>query len=130
MRVHQVVTLGLEAAFKAANLPPLIWHDVLIELAHAPDHRLRPVELVGVLHMAQYNLSRLLDRMVEAGLVARAPCPDKRGYWIVLTASGLKRQQEMYGVYARVIMQEVGAHLDEDSARKLARQLGKVLVLG
>ncbi len=127
MRVHQQVTLSLEGAFKAADLPPLVWHDVLIELAHAPDHRLRPVELGSVLQMAQYNLSRLLDRMVDAGLVVRAPCQDKRGHWIVLTASGLKRQKEMYGVYVRVLMQDMGAHLGEDSARKLARQLGKVL---
>ena len=127
MRVHHKVTNALEMALRAAGLPALVWHDVLIELAHAPAHRLRPAELVGVLDMAQYNLSRLIDRMAQDGVVARAPCDDKRGYWIVLTASGLKRQQDMYHVYAQVIMQEMGAHLDEDSARKLARQLGKIL---
>lgn len=128
MRVHQKVNGAIESALKGASLPPLTWHDVLIELVHAPEHRLRAVEIVGVLHMAQYNLSRLIDRMVAEGLVARVPCDDDhRGHWIVLTASGLKRQQAMYVVYARVIMQEMGAHLDEDSARKLARQLGKIL---
>lgn len=127
LRVHQRVTHALERALKAAGLPNLVWHDVLIELAHAPEHRLRPLDLVSVLGLAQYNLSRLMDRMEEAGMVARAPCDDRRGHWIVLTASGLKRQQAMYEVYAKVIMQEIGAQLDEASARKLARHLGKIL---
>ena len=57
---------NVEAAVKAKGYPPLAWYDVLLELSREGGRRLRPVELEKELLVAQYNLSRLLDRMAYA----------------------------------------------------------------
>src|SRR3977135_1381041 len=76
---------AIEQDLKAGGSPPLAWYDVLLELARAPDGRLRPFEIEKVTLLAQYNLSRLLDRLEKEGLVVRAPCDDDgRGPWAVL----------------------------------------------
>ncbi len=64
----------MEGALKAEGLPPLEWYDVLLELERGGP--MRPRDLQAHLLLAQYNLSRLLDRIEAAGLVERRPCPD------------------------------------------------------
>src|ERR1700760_4133541 len=82
MRARDAVLGAIEVALKAAGLPPLSWYDVLLELARAPDGRLRPFDIEKQILVAQYNLSRLLDRLEKEGLVARAPHEqDARGQW-------------------------------------------------
>src|SRR4051794_15270328 len=86
MRTRDAVLGAIERDLKAADLPPLAWYDVLWELVRAPGGRLRPVEIERETLVAQYNLSRLLDRLETEGLVARAPHPDDaRGQWVVIT---------------------------------------------
>ena len=67
MRAHRAALAAAEQALRAGGLPPLEWYDVLWELERAGP--LRPRDLQGRLLLAQYNLSRLLDRM--AGRFAR-----------------------------------------------------------
>ena len=63
---------------KSAGLPALEWYDVLLEIERAGP--LRPRDLQSRLLLAQSNLSRLLDRMERAGLIARGDCEqDGRG---------------------------------------------------
>src|SRR6478752_7510203 len=69
MRAQQKLLLAIEADLKQAGMPPLGWYDVLWELVRAPDGRLRPFEIEERTLLAQYNLSRLIDRLETAGLV-------------------------------------------------------------
>src|ERR1044072_4133446 len=88
-RARDRVLGAIEADLKAAGCLPLAWYDVLLELSRAPDGRLRPIEIEKVTLVAQYNLSRLLDRLEKEGLVVRAPCEDDaRGQRGVITATG------------------------------------------
>ncbi|MFX8141405.1 helix-turn-helix domain-containing protein, partial [Acinetobacter baumannii] len=83
---------------KAAGLPKLEWYDVLLELERGGP--LRPRDLQARLLFAQYNLSRLLDRMVAAGLVGREACPDDhRGALIAITDTGRKLRKRMWLTY-------------------------------
>src|SRR5947209_20067851 len=75
VRAQQAVLAAVEAELKAAGFPPLAWYDVLLELSRK-DEGLRPFALEQELLLAQYNLSRLLDRLESAGYVERRPCPD------------------------------------------------------
>jgi DNA-binding MarR family transcriptional regulator len=121
VRAHGVV----EGALKAAGLPALEWYDVLLELERHGAQR--PRDLQGRLLMAQYNLSRLLDRMVAAGLVERGPCVDDgRGQVVGVTAAGLAMRGRMWPVYAAAIEDAVGAQLEAGEAAMLARLLGRV----
>ena len=77
---------------------------------------------------AQYNLSRLIDRMVEAGLVRKQSCPeDKRGHVLHITEAGRKARKACWPHYAKAINRHVGDKLSETEAEKLAALLGKLL---
>src|SRR3954447_2919928 len=86
IRAREIVVGAVERDLKAAGLPPLAWYDVLLELSRTPAGRLRPFEIEKEILLAQYNLSRLLDRLEKEGLIAREPCDDDgRGQWVVVT---------------------------------------------
>src|SRR4030095_4110630 len=70
IRAHRSALCSVEKALRAADLPPLEWYDVLLELKRGGP--LRPRDLQDRLLLAQYNLSRLLDRMEAGGPVTRA----------------------------------------------------------
>src|SRR4051794_31748366 len=72
----RLVLGAVEAELKAAGFPPLGWYDALLELSREKVDGLRPFVLEERLLLAQYNLSRVLDRIEEAGYVERLPHPD------------------------------------------------------
>ena len=117
----------VEADLKAADLPPLVWYDVVLELARAPDGQLRHRDLQARVLLAKYNLSRLIDRMIGDGLVARLPvAEDARGAYIAITAAGRQLQKRMWPVYGRSIARHFAAHLDAADLTELDRILAKL----
>jgi DNA-binding MarR family transcriptional regulator len=104
----------VEADIKAAGFPPLAWYDVLWELKRAGG-TIRPQEMETRLLLAQHNVSRLIDRLVEAGLVERQPyAGDGRGQVIAITTAGRDLQKRMWPVYGAAIQKYVGAPLGND----------------
>ena len=127
VRAEQTVLGGIEAALKSAGLPPLSWYDVLLELGRAADGRLRPLELERRTLLAQYNASRLIDRMEKAGLVERLPHPeDVRGQLVAITPEGRALQRRMWKVYGPAIAAHVGDKLSRAEASELTRLLKKL----
>ena len=127
VRARDRVLGAIEQDLKAADCPPLAWYDVLLELSRAADGRLRPFEIERETLLAQYNLSRLLDRLEKEGLVAREPCrDDARGQWAVITEKGRVVQARTWKVYARAIQKHVGEKLDDKAAGALAELLGRL----
>jgi DNA-binding MarR family transcriptional regulator len=126
VRAQQAVLAAVEAELKAAGFPPLAWYDVLLELSREAAG-LRPFALEQELLLAQYNLSRLIDRLESAGYVARRACPeDGRGQVVAITASGRALVKRMWPTYRAAIARHVGAKLSEDEAARLAALLGKL----
>jgi DNA-binding MarR family transcriptional regulator len=66
------------------------WHDVLATLRRAgPPYRVRPTDLTSALMLTSSGTTKRLDRLEQAGLIAREPDPDdRRGTLIALTAAG------------------------------------------
>jgi DNA-binding MarR family transcriptional regulator len=127
IRVEQVLLDAVEAALKAAKLPPLVWYDVLFELAREPDGRLRHRDLYARMLLAKYNLSRLVDRMSAAKLVSREPIDDDaRGAYIQITTAGRAMRSRMWSVYGRAIAKNFSARLDRDDIDDLSRILHKL----
>src|SRR5689334_4070614 len=127
VRAEQTVLEKIEAELKAAGLPALSWYDVLLELSRAQDGRLRPLELERRTLLAQYNASRLIDRMEKAGLVARLPHPeDGRGQLVAITNEGRAMQKRIWKVYGPAIARHVGERLSRGEATELARLLRKL----
>ena len=127
MRAREAVLAAIEHDLKAGDGLPLAWYDVLLELTRAEGGRLRPFEIEAKTLLAQYNLSRLLDRLEKEGLVSREPCADDaRGQWAVITEKGRAAQARTWKVYARAIQKHVGDRLDDKAAGQLADLLGRL----
>jgi DNA-binding MarR family transcriptional regulator len=128
MRARERLLGAIEADLKAAGLPPLAWYDVLWELARSEDGRLRPYEIEERNLLAQYNLSRLIDRLESEGLVRRETfASDGRGRWVVMTDAGRKLRERMWAVYARSIETHIGCRLAESEAKTIAGLLDRFL---
>lgn len=128
MAAQQLALSSIERALKAAELPPLAWYDVLLELERAGDHGLRPFELERAMLLAQYNLSRLIDRVEQAGYVERKLCSDDgRGQRVVITDAGRALRRQMWPTYARAIERAVGARLSAEQVKVLGDLLGSLI---
>lgn len=126
-RAQRVATNHVEARLKEAGLPPLAWYDALWELDKAGEAGLRPFELETALLFAQYNLSRLADRMRKAGLIERRACPqDRRGQILHISDEGRALRRRMWAVYAQALEEAVGTRLTVEEAETLSTLLKKL----
>jgi DNA-binding MarR family transcriptional regulator len=88
-RLARELEARLEPVYAEQGLEPG-WYDVLATLRRtgAP-YRLRPTEFSSALMLTSSGTTKRLDRLEQAGLVARTPDPDdRRGTLITLTAAG------------------------------------------
>lgn len=130
MRSQRRVLEAIEQDLKAAGFPPLQWYDVMLELDRAEGGKLRPFEIEKRTLFAQYNLSRLIDRLVRDGLVTRESfADDRRGQWIVITEAGRAKRAAMWQVYGAAIQKHLGAGLTDSQADDVADLLADVAAL-
>lgn len=121
LRAHKVLLEQVQAALSAAELPPLEWYDLLLELDLAPGRRLRFSELGERIVLSRSNLTRLCDRLENEGLLQREKCEeDRRGLYAVLTPEGAALRKRMWPVYRQAIQTFFSAQLSEQEAQTLA----------
>jgi DNA-binding MarR family transcriptional regulator len=124
---HALVLRDIERRLKAAGHPVIAWYDVLLELERAGGE-LRIHELADRLVIERYNVTRLLDRMVSEGVIARVPASDdRRGTVAVLTDKGRKQRLSIWPDYRRAIDAAFAGILDGDEARALTGILKKLI---
>lgn len=128
LKAQRLALAAVQRQLKAARLPPLEWYDVLLELERADGEGLRPNALERRLLLAQYNLSRLIERMVRAGHVERRACKDDgRGQLLAITAAGKAMRRIMWRVYQPAMADAFGDRLSASDIRALDRILGGYL---
>jgi DNA-binding MarR family transcriptional regulator len=124
-RVSQAVREEVGQALKDAKLPDITWYTVLWELERA-GHPTRPRDLAIPLFILPYQLSRLVDRMEQDGLVKRIACPeDKRGHLLEPTPEGYEMRKRMWAVYAPA-MDDAMKRIGDSEALELAQLLNKL----
>jgi DNA-binding MarR family transcriptional regulator len=127
LETHAAVTELLAHELVAERGLPLSRYDVLLNLAEAPGGRLRMQELSESVLLSKSGLSRLVDRMEEAGLVRRERCEDdRRGWFTVLTEQGRSALRRAAPIHLRGIQEHFARHLDDEEARVLAAALARV----
>ena len=127
VRASDHVQCAVAKALKAADMPPLDWYDVLLELKRTLPSGLRQFELQDKLLIKQYNLSRLLKRMKEDGLLSQGTCDhDGRSIWFCLTEKGKKMQQKMWPVYEKALVTNMASKLTAEEAETLSGLLQKI----
>jgi DNA-binding MarR family transcriptional regulator len=106
---------------------PLTWYDVLLELNAAEGRQLRMQELAERVVLSRTRVSRLVDELVDRGLVRKRPDPaDRRSTWAVITAEGRTALRETAPTYLAGIREHFNRYLTESERRAVARALGKV----
>ena len=124
---HAAITERVSHALAQEAGIPLSWFLVLRRLAEAEEGMLRMTELAHRTPLTKSGLTRLVDRMVAGGLVARRECPtDRRGALAQLTEDGSQALAKALRVYEREIESSFGAHLAAREADVLARALDVV----
>ena len=115
----------LEAELVESEDMTLAEFDVLIQLAMAPDRRLRMTELSDRVRLSHSGVTRLVDRMTQAGLVERTRCDsDRRGTFATITAAGKARLRRARPVHLRGIREHFGKRLSEAQLSAVADALG------
>lgn len=89
LEAHAAVTQVVNRDLDTTAGMPLVWCEVLIRLSRSPDQQLRMSDLADQVGLSHSGLTRLVDRLIEAGMVRRQACPeDRRGSFAVLTDTG------------------------------------------
>jgi DNA-binding MarR family transcriptional regulator len=127
-RLARELEQRLEPVYRAHGLEPG-WHDVLATLRrNGPPYRLRPTDFAGQLMLTSSGTTKRLDRLEQAGLIARTPDPaDRRGTLITLTEAGhdlIDAVTEAHLDNERNLL----AALSADEQRRLADLLRKLLL--
>jgi DNA-binding MarR family transcriptional regulator len=116
VRVQARVAARAEDALAEAGLPPLVWHDVLRTLQEA-ECGIRMFEVADAIVMSRSGLTRLIDRLEQAGLVERRTCPsDRRGNFLGITDAGRETLARMWSVYEGVIAEALGGRVEDAAA--------------
>ena len=128
LRAHARVVRELERELQAEQGLALTDYDVLVQLAGADGRRLRMSELADRLLLSRSGVTRLVDRLVSAGLVERLVCDDdRRGQWASLTDAGLQRLRGASPTHLRGVARHFLDRLSPDELAGIERALGRVV---
>ncbi len=106
----------------------MVWYEALIRLARSPEGHLSINELGHAMDLTSGGATRLVDRLEEEGLVARAACPtDRRVQWIGLTATGRATLNAATSIHLDDIEEHFSSRLTPTEADTLRRLLRKLL---
>jgi MarR family transcriptional regulator, 2-MHQ and catechol-resistance regulon repressor len=131
VRTHRRLTDNLGRELEETVGIPLVFFDVLIHVGGAPESRLTMSKLSYDVALTTGGVTRLVDRMVEAGLVARENCPsDRRSIYVVLTPQGRAVLDRAVAAHIDGIDRHLVAHLDSRDRAALEAALVKVLDAG
>ena len=102
------------------------WYDVLVHLDETPGG-LRMNELAERILYSKSGLTRVVDRMEQAGLVRRVrPDDDRRSIFVVLTDEGRTKLVEARRHHRHAIEQHFSRHLTDTEIKTLARAFEKL----
>lgn len=127
LRAHKVLLEKIQKNLADADLPPLEWYDLLLELDLADEKKLRLFELGERIVLSRSNLTRLCDRLEKEGLLRREHCSeDRRGLYASITEKGAAMRKKMWPVYQRAVEEHFAAYLSQKEAETLAVLLLKI----
>ncbi len=121
LRVHSELTQRLDAELRAEHDLPLTSYEVLLFLNDSPEGGLRMSELADSVLLSRSGLTRLVDRLQQRGLVARADSPeDGRGCLAVITDAGREQFAAARGTHLAGVRRLFLERLSAARRRELA----------
>jgi DNA-binding MarR family transcriptional regulator len=129
LKVHARVINEIEKELARAGQIPLTWYDILLSVNGSPGNRKRMIEIAEEVVLTKSGLSRSVDKLTEAGLLVKEPCPDdKRGSFAVITDKGIQALKNAWPVYRKCINKYFGENLDKHEITTVHQAMNKILV--
>lgn len=126
-RTHSAIVQRLQEALAAADFPPLPWYEVLATVADASEQRMKMGELAESLVITRGGLTKLVDRLIKAGLMERTFCDtDRRVSYATLLPAGRDLLDEMRPVVIAELRSAFSANLTDRQADELRGTLERV----
>ena len=99
---------------------PLTWYDVLVHLSESPQESLRHQVLADSLLLSRSGVTRLVDRMAQAGLVCREASPeDRRVSYVVLAPEGRATLDRAGPGHIQSVVEHFARHLKDSETAAL-----------
>ena len=130
MRAHSVLRRELADVLGPRSLT-LNDFEAMYHLSRAEENRLRRIDLAELLMLSPSGVTRLLDGLVEGGLIENVHCADDaRVTWAKLTAEGESTLDCVGVTHTKVMRSLFQGSLDEDEVAQLSELLGKLPGVG
>jgi DNA-binding MarR family transcriptional regulator len=120
LETHALTIRELDAELTRSHGLPLTEYDVLYQLAAAPGHRLRMMDLADAVLLTRGGVTRLVERLVARGLVKRLSNPGERAVEAQLTDEGLRVFRSASRVHFRGVRRLFLRHFAYDELEELA----------
>ena len=122
---HAAITERVGKAFAAHDLPPLSWFELLWAVEKSPTGQPRMSELAERLTLSRGGITKLVDRLADAGYIERVSCAeDRRSLQASLTPAGRRILDEMREVYTGELARHLSA-ISADEAELISEALGR-----
>ena len=127
LRAHAALTRELNARLIAAHGLTLNDYEVLMRLARAEERSMRRVDLANEVFLSPSGITRMLDRLQEAGLVENASCrEDARVKYAALTDDGMTKLREVSPGHLSDVERLLGEGLGDEELATLAELLERL----
>jgi DNA-binding MarR family transcriptional regulator len=129
LAAHSRLTAQLDGELERAHGIGLTSYEVLMNLADAPEGRMRMSELADRLLLSRSGITRLADRLAGKGLIRRERCSDDgRGYNAQLTTKGRELVTAARPDHLAAVRRVFLSQLDAEEVETLGR-VGKRLLV-
>jgi DNA-binding MarR family transcriptional regulator len=117
----------LSASLQAEHGLTINDYEALLLLARAEENALRRIDLAGKLVLTASGVTRLLDGLEQAGLVAKRSCEsDARVTYAVLTEAGRRKLDEAAASHVEQVRELLEQHYTCDELKTLAELLSRL----
>src|ERR1700751_3778499 len=126
-QTHAAVSGRLQDALAQAELPPLAWFEMLAAIAAADGQRMKMGELAEALVITRGGLTKLVDRLIKAGLPERTFCETgRRVSYARPKPAGRERLEEMRPVVGGELRTSFSSRLPVEEADAMRESLERV----
>ena len=127
MRANQVLRRELDAHLAESHQLSVSEVEVLILLARAKDRAMRRVDIANEVMLSPSGITRMLDRLEDAGLVEKRACDsDARVSYAALTERGMEEIKGAMPLHYDGLEVLMSARLSEAEVEKLSELLERL----
>jgi len=128
LKAHAMLTRQLDRDLRECCGMTLVIYDALVQLSEAPQRQLRISELADALVYSRSGLTRIVDKMEDAGHITRSRDESDRRSWIItLTSAGLSSLENAWRTHVQGVERHFASHLTRAQARTVTTSFRSVV---